>query len=150
MRLSKRGWNNVLIFGILLIIFIFHFSQQLSLTSQNSQRTVIPSSLTIVEIETPDFIITRVGRNWKSNPSIGISSDKLKEIVNNWQTMPLDTLTEQNIPQSDFVIKFFSAEQVQPIIVQLHQQDDDHYILQIDAQTYISLPAKKLPLFIGK
>lgn len=150
MRLSKRGWNNVLIFGILLIIFIFHFSQQLSLSSQHSQRSIIPPALTIVEIITPDYTVTRVGRKWKSEPNIGISSEKLDRIVNNWQNLPLDTLAAQNTPHSDFAIKFFAAEIDQPIIVQMHQQADDHYIVEIDGQQFLSLPADKLTLFLGK
>lgn len=150
MRLSKRGWNNVLIFGVLLIIFIFHFSQQLNLSSQNSQRSIIPPALTIVEIITPDYTITRVGRDWKSEPNMGMSSEKLDGIVNNWQNIPLDTLVEQNTPHSDFAIKFFAAEMSQPIVVQMHQQEDDHYIVEIDGQQFLSLPADKLTLFLGK
>ncbi|WP_160064871.1 hypothetical protein [Psychromonas sp. L1A2] len=150
MRLSKRGWNNVLIFGVLLIIFIFNFSQQLRLSTVVSQRTVISSDLTIVEIETPDYVITRVGRNWESNPSVGLSSDNLQQIVNNWQAVPLDALTEQDLPTSNFVLKFFVTEQVQPIIVQLHQQQNDQYILQVDENSFLSLPTEKLTSFLGR
>ena len=150
MRLSKKGWNNVLIFGVLLIIFIFNFSQQLRLSTVVSQRTVISSDLTIVEIETPDYVITRVGRNWESNPSVGLSSDNLQQIVNNWQAVPLDALTEQDLPTSNFVLKFFVTEQVQPIIVQLHQQQNDQYILQVDENSFLSLPTEKLTSFLGR
>ena len=150
MRLSKRGLNNVLIFGVLLIIFIFNFSQQLRLSTVVSQRTVISSDLTIVEIETPDYVITRVGRNWESNPSVGLSSDNLQQIVNNWQAVPLDALTEQDLPTSNFVLKFFVTEQVQPIIVQLHQQQNDQYILQVDENSFLSLPTEKLTSFLGR
>ena len=150
MRLSKRGWNNVLIFGVLLIIFIFNFSQQLRLSTVVSQRTVISSDLTIVEIETPDYVITRVGRNWESNHSVGLSSDNLQQIVNNWQAVPLDALTEQDLPTSNFVLKFFVTEQVQPIIVQLHQQQNDQYILQVDENSFLSLPTEKLTSFLGR
>ena len=150
MRLSKRGWNNVLIFGVLLIIFIFNFSQQFRLSSTIPQRTVISSDITIVEIETPDYIITRVGRKWESKPNIGLSSDNLQQIVNNWQTIPLDTLTVQDLPTPDFILKFFVTEQVQPIIVQLHQQQNDQYVLQVDENTFLSLPTEKLTSFLGR
>ena len=148
MRLSTKGWNNVLIFGILLIIFVFNFRHQLHLSPALS-RTVISSALTIVEIETPDYSITRIGRKWETTPPTGISSEKLQEIVNNWQKTPLDHSTEQNKLNSDFIIKLFVAEQTSPIIVQLHQQQNDQYILQIDDQLFLSLPPEKLPLFLG-
>lgn len=150
MRLSKKGWNNVLIFGVLLIIFIFNFSQELRLSSKPSQRHVISNDLTIVEIETPDYVITRAGRNWQSKPSMGVSSENLQHIVNNWQTIPLEVLTPQNLPTSNFILKFFVTEQIQPIIVQLHQLQDDQYILQINEHTFLSLPTEKLTLFLGK
>lgn len=150
MRLSKKGWNNVLIFGILLAIFIFNFSQHLRLSTKTSQQSVISAELTIVEIETPDYVLTRVGRNWEGKPNMGFSSETLQHIVDNWQTIPLDTLTEQNLPTSNFILKVFVTEQIQPIIVQLHQQQNDQYILQINEQIFLSLPAEKLTLFLGK
>jgi hypothetical protein len=150
MRLSKKGWNNVLIFGVLLIIFIFNFSPKLRLSSSNQQSVVISPGLTIVEIQTPDYVLTRIGRNWQRTPNLGLSSEKLQEIVNNWQSVPLDTLMEQELPFSNFIFTFFVAEQEQPIVVQLHQQQDDHYILQVNDQQFFSLPVDKLPLFLGR
>jgi len=150
MQLSKKGFNNILIFGILLITFIFNFSQGLREPQQTDQSTVIPKAFTILEIQTPDYSLTRVGRNWQRKPSLGISSVQLQQVVNNWQTIPLESLTEQNLPPSDFVLTFFVAEQEEPIIVQLHQLQNDQYILQIDENLYLSLPANKLPLFLGR
>jgi len=150
MRLSKKGFNNLLIFGILLITFIFNFSQRLREPHETKQSTVIPKEFTILEIQTPDYTLTRVGRNWQRKPSMGISSDKLQQVVNNWQTVPLDTLTEQNFPLSDFILRFFIAEQKDPIIVQLHQLQNDHYVLQVNEKLYLSLPSNQLSLFLGR
>jgi len=150
MRLSKKGFNNLLIFGILLITFIFNFNQRLREPHETKQSTVIPKEFTILEIQTPDYTLTRVGRNWQRKPSMGISSDKLQQVVNNWQTVPLDTLTEQNFPLSDFILRFFIAEQKDPIIVQLHQLQNDHYVLQVNEKLYLSLPSNQLSLFLGR
>ena len=150
MRLSKKGFNNLLIFGILLITFIFNFSQRLREPHETKQSTVIPKEFTILEIQTPDYTLTRVGRNWQRKPSMGISSDKLQQVVNNWQTVPLDTLTEQSFPLSDFILRFFIAEQKDPIIVQLHQLQNDHYVLQVNEKLYLSLPSNQLSLFLGR
>ena len=149
MRLSKKGWNNVLIFGVLLIIFIFNFRQQLHFSNSTPQRPVISPDLTIVEIQTPDFIMTRTGRKWKREPSINLSNENLQTIVNNWQTLPLAVLDIQSLPSSDFILKFFVIEQQQPIIVQLHQLQDGQYILQVNENTFLTLPIDKLTLLIG-
>jgi len=150
MRLSKRGWNNVLIFGVLLVIFIFNFSQNLRLSSSVDTQSVIPPEVTILEIQTPDYVISRVGRQWAQKPSIGLTSEDLQQIVKNWQTMPLEVLTEQELTNSTFILRFFIAEQTQPIIVQLHQLKNEQYILQVNEQTFLSLPIDKLTLFLGK
>lgn len=150
MRLSKRGWNNVLIFGVLLIIFIFNFSQHLRLSSPKSSQSVISPELTILEIQTPDYVMKRVGRNWSQEPSVGLSNENLQDIADNWQTTPLEVFTTQTLPTSNFVFKFFVAEQIQPIIVQLHQLQDEQYVLQINEDTFLSLPLDKLTLFLGK
>ncbi|WP_413691835.1 hypothetical protein [Psychromonas sp. KJ10-2] len=98
MRLSKKGWNNVLIFGVLLIIFIFNFRQQLNFSNTTQQRPVISPDFTIVEIQTPDFVMTRTGREWKREPSINLSNENLQSIVDNWQALPLDVLNIQSLP----------------------------------------------------
>jgi len=150
MRLSKKGFNNLLIFGILLIIFIFNFKQLLQEPHKTKQSTVIPKAFTILEIQTPDYTLTRVGRNWQRKPSMGISNDTLHQIVNNWQTVALDTLTEQSFPLSDFTLRFFVAEQKEPILIQLHQLQNDHYVLQVNENLYFSLPSNQLSLFLGR
>jgi len=150
MQLSKKGWNNVLIFGILLSIVIFKFSSPLGRNIGVSTTTVIAPDLTILEIQTPDYTITRMGREWQREPSLGLSNEKLQQIVNSWQTIPLASLTEQQLPPASFSLSFYVAEQQKPIIVQLHQQQNDHYILQVNEDLYLSLPAEKLTLFIGK
>ena len=150
MRLSKKGWNNVLIFGVLLIIFVFNFRQQLNFSNSAPQRPVISPELTIVEIQTPDYVMTRTGREWKREPSINLSKENLQSIVNNWQTLPLTVLNLQSLPSSSFILSFFVIEQDQPIIVQLHQQPNGQYILQVNEDTFLALPVEQLTAFIGR
>ncbi|WP_028864635.1 hypothetical protein [Psychromonas aquimarina] len=149
MRLSKKGWNNVLIFGVLLIIFIFNFSHKLTLSPKVQQRTVIDKQLMIVEIKTPDFRIKRDGRSWLSEPSLGLSEQQLALLVQNWQSVKLETqpaVTDLSAPYNIFI---YSADQEQPIIVQLFQHGDN-YLLQSDADTSLFLAAEQLPLFLGR
>jgi len=150
MRLSKKGFNNVLIFGILLITFFFNFNQRLQAPLDTDQKTVLSPAFTILEIQTPDYVLTRVGREWQRKPSMGISSDTLKQVVNHWQTIPLTVLTAPDVSPSEYVFRFYVAEQAQPILVQLHQLANNQYALQINETEYLSLPSDKLPLFLGR
>lgn len=150
MHLSPKGWNNVLIFGVLLLILIFKFSQKSTIPSSISTHPIISPDLTIVEIETPDYSISRVGRNWESHPNLSLSSEKLASIVDNWQTVRLDSLIEPHSSLSPFLIKVFVAEQADPIIIQLYQQPNNQYIVQIDGASLLILPLNKLPLYLGR
>ncbi len=149
MRLSKRGWNNVLIFGVLLIVFIFNFSHKLTLSPKVRQRSVVDKQLMIVEIKTPDFRIKRSGRTWVSEPSLGLSEQQLALLVQNWQTLKLDTQPAVTKPNDPYNIFIYSADQEQPIIVQLFQHGDN-YLLQSDADMSLLLASEQLPLFLGR
>ncbi len=149
MRLSKKGWNNVLIFGVLIIRFLFNFSHKLLLKPKVYERTVISREMMIVEIQTPDFSIKRSGRSWISEPSLGLSEHQLSLLAQNWQTLPLSTQAAIVQPQSPFIIQVYTANEAQPIIVQLIQMGED-YLLQTDQDMALFLSGEQLPLFLGR
>ena len=149
MRLSARGWNNVLIFSVLIVVFLFNFSHKLLLKPKVHQRTVISSKLMIVEIKTPDFSIKRSGRNWVSEPNLGLSEHQLALLVQNWQNKPLQTQGAILQPKDAFIMQVYTANEIQPIIVKLIQQGED-YLLQTDEDMSLFLNADQLPLFLGR
>ena len=149
MRLSRKGWNNVLIFGVLIVVFLFNFSHKLLLKPKVHQRTLIDSSVMIVEIKTPDFAIKRSGRNWVSEPNLGLSEHQLSLLVQNWQTLPLDTQSAILEPKNPFVMQVYTANDAQPIIVRLIQQGEN-YLLQTDDEMALFLSSQQLPLFLGR
>jgi len=149
MRLSRRGWNNVLIFGVLIIVFLFNFSHKLLLKPKVHQRTLIDSSIMIVEIKTPDFSIKRSGRDWVSEPNLGLSTHQLSLLVQNWQTLPLQTQGAILQPKNPFIMQVYSANSEQPIIVKMMQQGEN-YLLQTDDEMSLFLSHQQLPLFLGR
>jgi len=149
MHLSRKGWNNVLIFSVLLIIFVFNFSQKLTLSPKVLQRSVIPESVTIVEIKTPDYQISRLGRSWQSQPALGLSEQQLNKLVDNWQHLKLATQDPVSENVAPYTIQIYIADQDQPIIVQLYQYGE-HYLLQTDSDMSLLLEANQLPLLLGR
>ena len=149
MRLSRRGWNNVLIFGVLLIVFLFNFSHKLSLSPKVHQRSVVNKNSTIVEIKTPDFTISRIGRTWQSEPNLGLSEQQLTLLVNNWQNLALDTQPPVSNTVTPYIIEIYTADQEQPVVVQLYQYGD-HYLLQTDPSMSLLLSDQQLPLLLGR
>jgi hypothetical protein len=149
MRLSRKGWNNVLIFGVLFVVFMFNFGHKLTLSPKVQQRTIIDNNLTIVEIKTPDYKIKRFGRSWQSEPSLGLSEQQLTSLVSNWQNLQLETQPPVSNTKSPYTIQVYTANQEQPIIVQLFQYGDN-YLLQSDPDISLFLEAQQLPLLLGR
>jgi hypothetical protein len=149
MRLSQKGWNNVLIFGVLIIIFLFNFSHKLLLKPKVHERTLINNDVIIVEIKTPDFSIKRDGRSWISQPNLGLSEHQLTLLVQNWQKIPLPTQAAIIQPNNAFIMQVYTANEAQPIIVKLIQQGEN-YLLQTDETMSLFLSAQQLPLFLGR
>lgn len=149
MRLSAKGWNNVLIFGILIIVFLFNFSHKLLLKPKAHQRTVINNRVMIVEIKTPDFSIKRSGRSWTREPNLGLSGQQLALLVQNWQNLPLPTQAAILQPKNPFIMQVYTANDAQPIIVKLIQQGEN-YLLQTDEDMALFLTSEQLPLFLGR
>lgn len=149
MRLSKKGFNNVLIFSILTLIFIFNFGKQLLPDSESKDQTIIDSALTIVEIKTPDFTIKRLGRSWSQEPNHGLSEQQLSKVVQNWQSMPLPVYDAPIETISPYIISVYIANKDQPMIIKLIQQGND-YVLQTSDQTVLFLKGDQLSLFLGR
>ena len=149
MRLSRKGWNNVLIFAVLTIIFIFNLGHKLAPNKESDQLFIIDQQLTIVEIKTPDFKIIRVGRSWQSEPNVGLSEQQLAMLINNWQHLPLTV--HDPIPPSphSYPVLVYSANNSEPITVNLIQQGDD-YVLQTESNNTLFLTAQQLPLLLGR
>ncbi|MCK5818506.1 MAG: hypothetical protein KAH18_04475 [Psychromonas sp.] len=149
MRLSKKGFNNVLIFGILTVIFIFNFGHKLLPSSKKDQQTVINKALTIVEIKTPDFSIKRSGRGWISVPKLGLSNQQLSKIVHTWQTLLLQKHASPIQSKNPFIIQIYTANKDQSVTVKLIQYGKN-YLLQIDKKNTLLLNSQQLPLFLGR
>ncbi|WP_354622801.1 hypothetical protein [Psychromonas sp. MME2] len=149
MRLSRKGWNNVLIFAVFTIIFIFNFGHKLTANKKPVALSIIDKNLTLVEIKTPDFRVTRVGRSWQSQPNLGLSAKQLATLVNNWQQLTLNPHEPIPLGSHPYTILIYSADREEPITVNLIQQGDD-YVLQTESNHALFLNAQQLPLLLGR
>ena len=88
MRLSKRAWNNVLIFACLGMIIIFNLmSGKLIDNAEGSIATILPEQSMILTLEYPNVSIERLGTSWRVNPSEFIQPADVERIMNTWLTM---------------------------------------------------------------
>ncbi|MBD1391152.1 hypothetical protein IC617_17115 [Neiella sp. HB171785] len=66
LKLSKRGWNNVLIFAILLFIIVINFSQKRFLETEEASPILAPSAQ-VLSIQTAARQIDRLGPSWRTS-----------------------------------------------------------------------------------
>lgn len=88
MRLSKRAWNNVLIFACLGMITIFNLmSGKLIENAEGTIVSILPEQSMVLTLEYPTVSIERLGTSWRVNPSDKIQPDDVERIINAWLTM---------------------------------------------------------------
>jgi len=86
--LTKRGWNNVLIFSCMGMIIIFNLmGGKLIENAEGDITSVLPEQSMILTLDNPDFSIERLGTNWRVTPSDRLSIDAAQAIINKWLAM---------------------------------------------------------------
>jgi len=86
--LTKRGWNNVLIFSCMGMILIFNLmGGKLIENAEGDITSVLPEQSMILTLENPDFSIERLGTNWRVTPSERLSTEAAQAIINKWLAM---------------------------------------------------------------
>ncbi|WP_330961388.1 hypothetical protein [Photobacterium sp. 53610] len=91
MKLTRRGWNNLVIIGVLLFVAIIQLPELLrqrmipepSVTTQDTAGLVrlLPSESRIEKLVLPDVIFSQQAGVWQSEPAI---SDDPAVIVSHW------------------------------------------------------------------
>ena len=86
-RLSKKGWNNVLIFSMMLMIMVFnglHKKIQLGETEWQAV-SVLPEDSLVLTLSLGDIVIERIGQGWRTNQPVGMDNDALTALMLNWK-----------------------------------------------------------------
>lgn len=95
-RLTSRGWNNVLIISMLLLIIMFNITGNIFSDSSPSDKVLvalIPSGEVITSIDMGSATLERVGRGWRLLPAEqGIDNQVLNEAISHWQSARLEPI----------------------------------------------------------
>jgi len=129
MSLSKRGWNNVLIFACLGMIIIFNLmSEKVIENAEGDIVDILPQQSMILTLEYPDVSIERLGTSWRINPSEVISPKDVERIIGAW----LSLSGEVSLSTSDEVgyrVTLWLAGQEHP--TKLWVQPNNHLITDV-------------------
>ena len=74
MRLSRTGWNNVIIFAMLLMIFLFNGLHHKLMQSDSSDliQPLLPTNSFVLTLAYPEMKIERVGTSWRATDLVNM------------------------------------------------------------------------------
>ena len=132
-RLSKKGWNNVLIFSMLNMIFLFNGLHLKLLDSEVDDviQPILNEQSYILTIEYPSYKIERIGTGWRSNST----HIKITELINNWKQATAlriaDTSSlkaETKTKSADQIVMIWLAGEALPQVFAFFKLADAYYI----------------------
>ena len=87
MQLSRRGWNNVLIFAVLAMMLVFQYSgKKIEGDESTSQyQAALPAHAVVFSMQFDNIQIQRVGSQLATLPELGLSQSHLKQIIKAWE-----------------------------------------------------------------
>lgn len=155
-RLSKKGWNNVLIFSMLIMIFLFNglHHKLIDAEADDVIQPLLKEQSYILTIEYPLFKIERIGTGWRSNSTL--SQIQISDLLTNWRQATGLQLADINTIKSEFknkspanIVTIWFAGDELPQVFAFFKLGDDYFIhmpksanmnwLKLDGEQYLLL-----------
>ncbi|GAB1622399.1 hypothetical protein AAOGI_24490 [Agarivorans albus] len=146
MKMSRRGWNNIIIFAVASMILIFKYvemNEQAAPSEQMAVGQLLPQGATILRIELPEVVIERVGTQWRSEPplerSVAVIDAWLHIQLEPWQDALGGAATSRSI-------MVYLANSAVPLELTLFSLGEQHWLtnwqgqlLSVDSDSYHAL-----------
>jgi len=92
MALSKRDWNNVIIFSVLaMLILFFVIPQQLMQQQQTpeAQQQLVTAAEPLLQLQFESTSLQQAGQEWRFQPALASSALSASALAQAWQQMQL-------------------------------------------------------------
>lgn len=78
-RLGRTGWNNVIIFAMLIMIFLFNGLHHKIISSSEDEKiqSLLPPNSAVLTYQYNDFKIERIGTSWRANKHLNLDVELL-------------------------------------------------------------------------
>ncbi|MFC5704814.1 hypothetical protein [Aeromonas eucrenophila] len=136
-KLSRKGWNNLIIVAVLIVITLLHRLEQAQ-QDNNAQRprSLLPESTVVLTWQGPSWQIERIGQGWRSGPDLGLDSAQLAAHIEAWQGWLLPPA--EALRGTPVTLKIWVAGQSDPIEVGLYQ-DSGKFAALLPPSTWLEL-----------
>jgi len=151
MRLGRKGWNNVIIFSMLIMIFFLNgwHKQFLGGEDKPALQSVLPEQSFVLTLKFVDQKIERIGTSWRTTPLQKdapliwqATEQQLKDLVSYWQNAQLMDVNESVVfnPNSPlYVATFELAGESLPWVYLLYKGAGQYYLLEKNSQRILAL-----------
>ena len=113
-KLSRKGWNNVIIVVVLIVITLLHRLEQAQQeNSAQRPRPLLPENAVVLTWQGPSWQIERIGQGWRSGPDLGLDSARLAARIEAWQGWLLPP--GEAVRGTPVTLKMWSAGQSDPV-----------------------------------
>jgi hypothetical protein len=94
MKLSRTGWNNVIIFSVMIFILVINVTNKKLYSPEDQQKTLFSNHAVILSLAINQQVtIERIGRTWRATPA-KISGQALDQMMLTWHETAGDIVTE--------------------------------------------------------
>lgn len=144
-KLSKTGWNNVIIFAVMAFILLINATNK-DVFSRNktstAETTILAEHAAILTLSiNKQFTIERIGKTWRATPAT-IQGQALEQMMLAWQqsTGLVINAPEGIDRQLALVVSIELAGHNEATILSLHATDIELLIYNHQTQQWLSLP----------
>ncbi|SEL50707.1 hypothetical protein SAMN05216262_11282 [Colwellia chukchiensis] len=149
MKLSKTGWNNVIIFAVMAFILLINATNKQGSPFADSaaqgaqQSTTLVAEQQLIVALTIDNVITieRVGRHWRASPE-KISGQALTQMMRSWQHSTGELMTSAPMldRQLSLDVQLEFAEQAQAVQLNFYATEQALIMFNQSTQQWQMMP----------
>lgn len=142
-KLSRAGWNNVIIFGVLAFILIINATHDNVFENKTDQQQVrlFPANPVILTLSINEhFLVERKGQGWQANRDT-LSVQALNQMMNSWrQLAPEHLITPVELDkQLGLLVEVVLANNNEAMRLKLFMEDEQLLVYREHDRTWFVL-----------
>ncbi|MEI5640438.1 MULTISPECIES: hypothetical protein [unclassified Pseudoalteromonas] len=156
-KMSRKAWNNVVIFSMLLMIFFLNgLHYKLNPSDEALEvESVLPEQSFVLALAFPGYKIERIGTSWRIELPQGsdsrYSTEQLQQLIAKWQQLQVQVIKAPELEdqQALTVARFWLATEELPLSYQLFREGKYYYLFDKRGKRWFELePAQAQALFL--
>lgn len=155
-KMSRKAWNNVVIFSMLLMIFFLNgLHYKLNPSDEALEvESVLPEQSFVLALAFPGYKIERIGTSWRielpQNSDDSYATAQLQQLIVKWQQLQVQVIQAPQLNnQAITVARFWLATEELPLSYQLFREGKHYYLFDKRGKRWFELePAQAQALFL--